>query len=130
MAKKAKGPAGAGSGIDLPGFMKKLENSTDASRMDKVTKMLRADRFQLFADVTPEHVVGIVKSQSDADLFYSARLTSGGGFACCTQNLNPCGGLRGALCKHILVLIIGLAQAGRVDVATVHEWATKSRKQK
>src|SRR5688572_26751289 len=116
--------------IDLKGFLSKLEASTDKSRMDKVKKMLRADRFQLFADVSGEHVVGIVKSQTDADLFYSARLESDGDFACCTQNLNPCGGLRGALCKHILVLIIGLAQAERIDPATIHAWAQKSRKKK
>jgi hypothetical protein len=132
-AEAASAPAAAPKQkkpIDLPGFLKKLENSTDASRMEKVTKMLKADRFQLFADVTEAHVVGIVKSQTDHDLFYSARLAKDGSYACCTQNLNVCGGLRGALCKHILVLIIGLAQAGRIDPATIHEWATKSRKTK
>lgn len=143
MAKKSSAKAAAGGAgtpapasakaettIDLPGFLKKLQAAVDKSRMDKVRKMLRADSFQLFADVTDEHVVGIVKSQTDPDLFYSARLTSDGSFACCTQNLNPCGGLRGALCKHILVLVIGLAQAGRLDVARAHEWATKSRRKK
>lgn len=123
-------PARTKKPIDLPGFLKKLESSTDASRMQKVTKMLKADRFQLFADVTDEHVVGIVKSQTDPELFYSSRLAGDGTFACCTQNLNVCGGLRGALCKHILVLIIGLAQAGRIDVGTIHDWATRSRRHK
>jgi hypothetical protein len=127
MAKKS---APKSKKVDLAGFLAGLESSTDKSRMDKVKKMLRADRFQLFADVTDQHVVGIVKSQTDAELFYSARLTSAGGFACCTQNLNPCGGLRGALCKHILVLIIGLAQAGRIDAATIHAWADASQKNK
>lgn len=123
-AAKAKAP------VDLPGFIKRLERATDASRMSKVKSMLRADRFQLFADVNEDGLVGVVKSQTDADLFYSARLTKDGGFACCTQNLNACGGLRGALCKHILVLVIGLAQAGRVDPATANDWADRSRKQK
>ncbi len=123
-AAKVKAP------VDLAGFIKRLERATDASRMSKVKSMLRADRFQLFADVNDEQLVGVVKSQTDADLFYSARLTKDGGFACCTQNLNSCGGLRGALCKHILVLVIGLAQAGRVDPATANDWADKSRKMK
>jgi hypothetical protein len=140
MAKKAKAAAtpAAATGatpakaktIDLGDFLSRLEKSTDASRMDKVTKMLRADRFQLFADVSDAQVVGIVKSQTDTELFYSARLASDGSFACCTQNLNVCGGLRGALCKHILVLIIGLAQAGRIEAATIHDWANKSRDKK
>jgi hypothetical protein len=89
--------------------------------------MLKAERFQLFADVQESHLVGVVKSQSDPDLVYSARLDSNGMFACCTQNLNICGGLRGAPCKHLLVLIIGLAQNDLVDPTTVDEWLDASR---
>jgi hypothetical protein len=116
--------------VDLAGFVKKLESATDLSRMDKVRKMLKADRFQLFADVQDEWVSGIVKSQTDHELFYSCRLTKSGAFHCCTQNLNTCGGLRGALCKHLLVLIIGLAQSGQLDPQKAHDWATASRSQK
>jgi hypothetical protein len=53
------------------GFIKKLTASTDASRMSKLTKMLRARRFPLFSSVTGEHVTGVVKSQTDADLVYA-----------------------------------------------------------
>jgi hypothetical protein len=98
--------------------------------MTKVTKMLRADRFQLFSSVTDEHVTGVVKSQTDGDLLYACRLDTDGGFFCCTQNLNHCGGLRGALCKHVLVLIIGLAQSGELAPDKAHAWAASSRKHK
>lgn len=116
--------------IDLAGFIKKLTAATDQSRMEKVTKMLRADRFQLFSEVTGEQVMGVVKSQTDADLVYACRLDKDGGFFCCTQNLAHCGGLRGALCKHLLVLIVGLAQSGQLDPEKAHEWSKASRKQK
>jgi hypothetical protein len=116
--------------IDLPSFIKKLTTNTDKARMDKVTKMLRADRFQLFSDVTPEHVTGVVKSQTDRDLVYACRLDKNGGFFCCTQNLNHCGGLRGALCKHLLVLVIGLANSGQLDPEIAHAWTGASRKTK
>ena len=66
------------STIDLPGFIKKLTASTDPSRMSKVTKMLRAERFQLFSSVTDEHVTGVVKSQTDSDLVYACRLDKDG----------------------------------------------------
>ena len=72
-------------------------------------------KVQLFADVKDDALVGIVKSQSNRDLVYSCRLDQDGSFACCTQNLRPCGGLRGALCKHLLVLIVGLTRAGQLD---------------
>jgi hypothetical protein len=120
----------AGSKIDLPGFIKKLTANTDASRMQKVTKMLRADRFQLFNEVTAEHVTGVVKSQTDSDLVYACRLGANGDFFCCTQNLAHCGGLRGALCKHLLVLIVGLTQSGQLDPALAHAWTLGSRKKK
>jgi hypothetical protein len=113
--------------IDLPRFIKALTASTDASRMAKVTRMLRADRFQLFCAVTDDHITGVVKSQTDAGLVYACRLARDGGFFCCTQNLMPCGGLRGALCKHILVLVIGTAQSGALDTTHANAWAAASR---
>ncbi|MDP1822206.1 MAG: hypothetical protein Q8L48_03160 [Archangium sp.] len=120
----------AATKIDLPGLIKKLTANTDASRMQKVTKMLRADRFQLFAEVTGDHLTGVVKSQTDGDLVYACRLGKGGEFFCCTQNLKHCGGLRGALCKHLLVLIIGLAQSGELAPELAHAWSLNSRRNK
>ncbi|HEU0031451.1 MAG TPA: hypothetical protein VFQ53_12520 [Kofleriaceae bacterium] len=122
-------PAGGGK-IDLPSFIKTLTANTDSSRMAKVKSMLRADRFQLFSEVTDDHVTGVVKSQTDGELVYACRLGKSGEFFCCTQNLNHCGGLRGALCKHVLVLIIGLTQSGQLGPELAHRWAAESRKKK
>ncbi len=131
MARKLVSAAGAAPGkIDLPAFIKKLSASTDAARMAKVTKMLRADRFELFTEVTGEHVTGVVKSQTDSSLVYACRLGASGTFFCCTQNLNHCGGLRGALCKHILVLVVGLAQHGELDPGLASAWSVASTKHK
>lgn len=121
-AKKERKP------VDLPGLWKQLTASTDASRMNKVRSMLKADSFQLFSEVSGDKVLGIVKSQTDHELFYSCKLDHDGNYTCCTQNLNRCGGLRGGLCKHILVLMIGLAQAGQLDANTVSQWARASKK--
>jgi hypothetical protein len=92
--------------------------------------MLKAERFQLFADLKEDAIAGVVKSQTSNDLVYSCRLAADGSFGCCTQNLRHCGGLRGALCKHLLVLIIGLAKAGELDAATVNHWIELSRSRK
>jgi uncharacterized protein YjbI with pentapeptide repeats len=119
--KAAAGP------IDFDQFMKRLTEITDASRLTKSLKMLKADRFELFCEVESESVTGVIRSQSDASLVYSCHLDSSGGFACCTQNLNPCGGLRGAVCKHILVLVIGLAQNQQVDLGEIDEWVNRSK---
>src|SRR5262249_47432406 len=97
---------------DLPGLIEGLKGSTDRAKLDKALAMLRADRFQLFARVGEDHMIGVVRSQSDRTLVYACRLAADGHYACCTQNLNVCGGLRGSPCKHLLVLILGLARAG------------------
>jgi len=109
-------------------FIKALEKATDVDRMAKVKKMLRADRFQLFSEVKDDHVTGVVKSQTDASLFYACKITSTGDFMCCTQNLNVCGGLRGAPCKHLLVLMVGLAQGGAADIEAMTKWTNASKK--
>jgi uncharacterized protein YjbI with pentapeptide repeats len=116
--------------LDFETFLKDLGAKVETARLDKAGSMLKAERFQLFAEVKDTGIVGIVKSQSSGDLVYSCRLNSDGAFGCCTQNLRPCGGLRGALCKHLLVLIVGLAKAGQLDPATVNQWADLSTSHK
>lgn len=123
-------PAAKVGSLDFDTFLKDLGAKVEAARMDKAGSMLKAERFQLFAEVKDTGIVGIVKSQSSGDLVYSCRLNADGAFGCCTQNLRPCGGLRGALCKHLLVLIVGLAKAGQLDPATVNLWVDLSGGQK
>lgn len=43
--------------VDLPGLIAQLDAATGDGRMDKVKKMLKADRFQLFSEVADDHVV-------------------------------------------------------------------------
>lgn len=111
---------------DFDSFMAQLKKDIDKSRLDKALKMLKAARFQLFAVVTNQDLVGVVKSQTDPDLVYACRLTSDGDFSSCTQNLFACGGLRGALCQHLLVLLIGLANAKEINPTDGYEWAMSS----
>lgn len=111
-------------------FIAKITRAIDPAKLSKASKMLKADRFQLFSEVTQEHLVGVVKSQTDAELVYSCRLASDGSYTCCTQNLNACGGLRGSLCKHLLVLLVGLVQGGELDAQTAEQWIVLARTKK
>jgi len=107
-----------------------LDRATGDGRMDKVRSMLRADRFQLFSEVNDDKVTGVVKSQTDPSLFYACSLDKGGRYMCCTQNLNVCGGLRGKPCKHLLVLLVGLAQGQQLDPAVAVRWAKATQGKK
>jgi hypothetical protein len=122
--------AAAAGTLDFGTFMEHLPALVDHGRIDNATAMLRAERFKLFSEAKDDSLVGIVKSQSSKERVYSCRLASDGSFGCCTQNLKPCGGLQGALCKHLLVLIIGLAKAKQIDAATVEAWMLESQKKK
>jgi len=110
--------------------VQRLKAEFDKARVDKCIRMLKTERFSLFAEVKDDTLTGIVKSQTDEGLVYSCRLTNQGAFACCTQNLFPCGGLRGALCKHLLVLTIGLTKAGELDPARAYELVMASTARK
>jgi len=124
IAKKIEKAVGKVS--DVASFLKALELRIEKPKIDKATKMLKASGFKLFNDVTDQHVSGVVKSQTDPDLVYACRVAHDGQYSCCTQNLNVCGGLRGSICKHLLVLIIGLVQAGELDPTTIDAWIAKT----
>jgi uncharacterized protein YjbI with pentapeptide repeats len=111
---------------DFASFLVSLEKNCEKKRLKNVFKMLKTERFQLFAELSSNAVNGIVKSQTDPDLVYSCRLAEGGIFHCCTQNLRACGGLRGELCKHLLVLLIGLTKAGEIDPTAACKWVVES----
>src|SRR4029079_2863566 len=128
IAKKVKKAVGTVS--DVASFLKALEVRIEKPKIDKATKMLKASGFKLFNDITDEHVCGVVKSQTDPDLVYACRVAQDGQYSCCTLNLNVCGGLRGSICKHLLVLIIGLVKAGELDPTTIDGWVAKSASNK
>jgi hypothetical protein len=117
--------------LDFDLFVKRLAKQVDPQRLGRATEMLKAQSFQLYARVDSELLVGVVRSQTDPSLVYSCLLTSDGRFGCCTQNLTQCLGFpRGGfllasssiLCKHLLVLLVGLAKKGDLDRGTVAAW--------
>jgi hypothetical protein len=113
--------------IDFSGFMSQLAKVADPAKLNKATAMLKAETFRLYAKVEAGHLVGVVKSQTNPDLVYSCRLGSDGTYGCGTQNLRACGGLQGSPCKHLLVLVVGLAKVGDLDPAVAHDWTQAAR---
>ena len=116
------GKGKAAVAVDIHGLIARLRGLIDPKRMKRTADMLKSGRNQLFAHVDADNIRGIVRSQSEADLIYSCVLTDDGSYACCTPDLTPCMGLRGEPCKHLLVLLIGLARAELLEVAAVDRW--------
>lgn len=109
-------------------FCTQLRSLTDRAKLSKAEAMLRADKFQLFADVQSEFVSGVVRAQSDPSRIYACRLASDGRFSCCTQNLIMCVGSRRSACKHLLVLVVGLVRVGRLETEAALRWLHLSRR--
>lgn len=108
-------------------FMEQIHKNIETERIKKALLMLKKERFQLFSKILPDQLIGVVQSQSSDELVYSCLLTSEGKFSCCTQNLKPCGGLRGALCKHLLVLLIGLTKSEELSPEQASSWVISSK---
>lgn len=125
-AKGMHKPA-ADASFDLGDFLARLKVTVGTSSYDKGKKLLARSRFKLFHQVDDEQMVAIVKSESDASLLYACILGAKG-YSCCTHNLNRCGGLGVGPCKHMMVMILGLAQAGAVDPLKVDAWVQASKK--
>lgn len=115
--------------VSFSDFLTVIQDDFDSGRVSKALSMLKAESFKLFSEQNENGLLGVVRSQTDADLVYACRLKSDGTFSCCTQNLNTCGGLRGALCKHILVLVIGLANAGELSPKEAAQRVIASKKE-
>ncbi len=108
----------------------RLRETFDANRITRTREMLRAGTNQLFAEVAADSVRGVVKSQREPDLVYSCLLREDGTYCCGTPDLTECMGLRGEPCKHILVLLLGLAKAGELTPQTADKWVRASRGRK
>lgn len=115
---------------DFGEFLERLRKEFDQERVKKAIAMLSKETFQLFSEVEDDMLIGVVKSQTDKDLVYACQLRADGVFSCCTQNLNACGGLRGAMCKHLLVLTLGLARTDQIDTSKCLQWVLASRLEK
>jgi uncharacterized protein YjbI with pentapeptide repeats len=113
--------------VDVIGLITRLRSMIDEKRMKRTMDMLRSGKNQIFSEVEPALVRGIVKSQRELDLVYSCVLTEDGTYACCTPDLQLCMGLRGEPCKHILVLLIGLARAGQLDPSAADRWVSAAK---
>jgi uncharacterized protein YjbI with pentapeptide repeats len=130
---KPKGATAAARPPEDPAFASFFTNLSKVAvreRIKMALSMLKAERFQLFAEAADDRVLGVVRSQSSKDRVYACRVTAAGQYECGTQNLRPCGGLQGRVCKHLLVLILGLARAGTLDGERAFQWLEKSLRQK
>jgi len=108
-------------------FISELHGTVDQGKLGRALKMLKSESFKLYVHHSSEHVVGVVRSQTASSKVYASWLTPEGKYGCATSDLSACMGLQGSVCKHLLVLIVGLTRAGEMDAGTAFKWLKLSR---
>ena len=117
--------ARADTSMDLTTFMTRLRATVHSRDLQKALKMLRGASYHLYSMVDDDQVVSIVKSPSDPKRFYACRLGESV-HSCGTQRLNRCSVCGRGPCKHMLVMIVGLARTEQVDLAKLDRWVQTS----
>ncbi len=116
-----------GQALDFPTFLNQLYGTVDERKLGRALAMLRTDRHQLFSSLEDAHLVGVVKSQSGSGSVYASFLKSTGDYGCAQPDLSECMGLQGTPCKHLLVLVVGLARAGELPEETAIAWMRQAK---
>lgn len=111
-----------GGELDFAGLLSQLYGNVDEGKLGRALDMLRKDRFKLYTRVDDVHLVGVVRSQSGSGSVYASWLTHEGKYGCSQPDLSECMGLQGTVCKHLLVLVCGLARTGQLPLDRALAW--------
>ncbi len=108
-------------------LMNAIQHSNLAPKIHKAINMLRREKNLLYIEKTEGNLKAVVKSQTNPKkLEYACSIKADGTFFCGTQNLRPCGGLRGSICKHIILTLIATVKQGYMPNYELIDWVKKT----
>lgn len=119
--------------LDFPALVAHLRNVgnvVDPKKVDRAISMLKKEAFELYTDVTADQVAGIVKSQTHSQGYYAPWITQQGQYACYDARMGVCMGQQGGVCKHVLVLLLGLARKGDIGLQQALDWLIQAKSKK
>lgn len=124
---RVRAAAEPGAALDFPTFINQLFTCAERGKVGRALDMLRKGRFQLYAHVDPERLVGVVRSQSGSGTVYASWLTKDGHYGCSQPSLDDCMGLQGSTCKHLVVLVVGLARTQQITMEDALAWMRRAK---
>ena len=107
-------------------LMDLLPRWLDSGKIYRAKLMLKKGKHLIHIHRSDEGISGIVKSQTNKKLEYSAILNMDGSHVCGTQNLNRCMGLRGGICKHCIMLTMAAVKGGIITPEEGSQWLRNS----
>lgn len=115
--------------LDFAALVLLLAKVADPKKIDRAIKMLKEESFELYSTSSDEKIGGVVKSQTGHG-FYAPWINHKGQYSCYDEELEACWGMQGSLCKHSLLLLLGLAKKGELELQQVLRWAAKANLKK
>ena len=115
--------------LDFPALVLLLGKVTDPKKVDRAIKMLQGESFELYSNTSNEKIGGVVKSQTGYGL-YAPWINHKGQYGCYDEDLEYCMGMQGSVCKHSLLLLLGLARKGELELKQVLRWVAKAELKK
>jgi len=112
--------------LDFDALLARLPEVVPSARVRGALALLREERLQLFADTEATHATGVVRSRGNPRRVFTCRLTAEGCFGCGSARLWSCSSQKGAVCVHLLSLVLGLVRAGRLDAGRAFLWLRRS----
>jgi len=109
--------------FDARALAVQLRTLADPKKVERAIQMLKRESFQLYNEVQATSLAGVVRSQSQEDGFYACWIEDDGRYACFDGQVEACWGQSGGLCKHVLVLLLGLAVKGEIAPRRAYAWA-------
>lgn len=104
-----------------------LLKSNIPPKISKAVRMYKKEKNLLYIDNAEQSLKAVVKSQTQPNkLEYACCLNDDGTYFCGTQNLYSCGGLRGSICKHIILSLIATVKEGLMTKSQLIDWVKKS----
>jgi len=100
---------------EIQKFLRLISPIANYGRIQRAIKMLKKESFTSFLKKSEGGIYGIIKSQTNKELIYSSSIDKFAGYFCGTQNIRPCGGLRGSVCKHIILLLMAGIKDGLIS---------------
>lgn len=108
-------------------LLKEIHKSNLPPKIQKAIRMFKKEKNLLYVDKTDEVLRSVIKSQTNPEkLEYSCSVYHDGRFFCGTQNLRPCGGLRGSICKHIILTLIASIKQNIISERELIDWIKKT----
>lgn len=113
--------------LDFHSLIIKLQRTINPNRLQKALVMLKTSAFDLYNEHDAISATGIIQSQTGTSSAYACTIDDKGVYSCCDDNLDACWGMQGGgVCKHNLVLLLGLVNNNALDASTVFNWITKT----